>query len=124
MNIALSLLLFRPLAHVGIAIATAAAAWVNAALLGATLVRRGYLLGDSKLFSRLPRIALASAVMAGLLLPVEGLLAAPLAADVVQRAAAMGVLVAFGVVVFAALALAIKAADLRELRASFSKQPS
>ncbi len=123
-NIALSLLLFRPLGHVGIAIATAVAAWVTAALLGTTLVRRRYLHGDSKLLSRLPRIVLAAAVMAGLLLPIEGLLAGPLAADVAQRAAAMGVLVAFGVVVFAALALVTKAADLGELRAAFSKQPS
>ena len=123
-NIVLSLLLFRPLGHVGIAIATAVAAWVNAGLLGATLVRRRYLHGDSKLFSRLPRIVLAAAVMAGLLLPIEGVLAAPLVADVAQRAAAMGALVAFGVVVYAALALATKAADLSELRAAFSKQPS
>ncbi|MDJ0949988.1 MAG: murein biosynthesis integral membrane protein MurJ [Alphaproteobacteria bacterium] len=124
LNIALSLILFRPLAHVGIAVATAVAAWVNAGLLGMTLVRRGHLHGDSRLFRRLPRIVLAAAVMAGLLLPLQAVLAGPLAADVLQRAGAMAVLVVFGVVVFAVCALAVKAADLGELRASLSKQPS
>lgn len=42
-NIALSLILFPSLAHVGIAVATAVAAWINALLLGVTLYRRGHL---------------------------------------------------------------------------------
>lgn len=123
-NIVLSLLLFRPLAHVGIAIATSAAAWINAALLGLTLVRRGYLHGDSQLFSRLPRIGLAAAIMAMLLLPAAALIDGPLAGGVAARAGAMAGLVLFGAAVFAVSALAVKAADLRELRASLGKQPS
>jgi putative peptidoglycan lipid II flippase len=41
-NIALSLLLFPSLKHVGIAIATSVAAWANAVLLGLWLGRRGH----------------------------------------------------------------------------------
>ena len=41
-NIALSLLLFPSLQHVGIAIATTVSAWVNALLLGGTLWRNGH----------------------------------------------------------------------------------
>jgi putative peptidoglycan lipid II flippase len=41
-NIALSLLLFPSLLHVGIAIATAASAWINALLLALFLARRGH----------------------------------------------------------------------------------
>src|SRR5690606_33461470 len=40
-NIAISLWLFGTLLHVGIAIATAVAAWVNVLLLAFTLARRG-----------------------------------------------------------------------------------
>jgi putative peptidoglycan lipid II flippase len=41
-NIAISLWLFPSLVHVGIAIATAAAAWINVVLLAATLALRGH----------------------------------------------------------------------------------
>lgn len=41
-NIAISLWLFPSLVHVGIAIATSAAAWINVLMLGATLALRGY----------------------------------------------------------------------------------
>lgn len=41
-NIALSLLLFAWLQHVGIAIATSVAAWANALLLAVVLARRGH----------------------------------------------------------------------------------
>ncbi|MGV3651632.1 MAG: murein biosynthesis integral membrane protein MurJ, partial [Devosia sp.] len=44
LNIALSLLLFPSLAHVGIAIATSVAAWANTALLAFFLLRRGHMM--------------------------------------------------------------------------------
>lgn len=54
---------FEGLRYVGLAIATAAAGWVQAILLAVTLARRGALPLDTRLLSRLPRILLASAVM-------------------------------------------------------------
>ena len=42
-NIVLNIILMRPFGHVGIALATAIAAWLNAGLLGYVLVRRGHL---------------------------------------------------------------------------------
>ncbi|NKB42986.1 MAG: murein biosynthesis integral membrane protein MurJ [Alphaproteobacteria bacterium] len=62
-NIALNLILMRSLGHVGIALATAISAWLNAGLLGFVLVRRGHLVADARLTKRLPRICLASVVM-------------------------------------------------------------
>jgi len=123
-NIVLSLLLMGPLAHVGIAVATAVAAWVNAGLLAVVLVRRGYLAADGQLAQRLPRIALASVLMAAALVPAAAWLAGPLAGALAARVAAMGTLIGFGVLVFAGLAFLLGAARLSELRASFRKQPS
>jgi putative peptidoglycan lipid II flippase len=67
-NIIASLLLAQWYGHVGIAMATTLAAWVNAALLGATLSRRGHYKSDERLVKRLPRIILSGLVMGGLLL--------------------------------------------------------
>lgn len=63
-NITGSLALFFVIGHVGIAIATTLAGWINAALLGWTLYRRGYFQPDARLKKRLPRIVAASAAMA------------------------------------------------------------
>jgi putative peptidoglycan lipid II flippase len=62
-NIALSLLLSRWFAHVGIAAATSIAAWANALLLGVTLRRHGYYKLDDRLKARLPRIVFSGVVM-------------------------------------------------------------
>jgi putative peptidoglycan lipid II flippase len=67
-NIAASLILSRWFGQVGIAMATSIAAWVNAALLGVTLSRRGFYVMDERLQARLPRIILSGLVMGGLLL--------------------------------------------------------
>jgi len=62
-NIAGSLALFFVIGHVGIAVATSLAAWTNALLLGATLLRRGDLRPDATLRRRVSMIALASVIM-------------------------------------------------------------
>jgi putative peptidoglycan lipid II flippase len=50
--------------HVGIAAATAIAAWVNASLLGTTLLRRGHFTPDAQLRRRLPLMLLCGLLMA------------------------------------------------------------
>src|SRR5690606_9884865 len=62
-NVTLSLALFPFLAHVGIAIATSTAGWVNAALLIGTLHRRSLFGVDDALRKRLPLLGLASLLM-------------------------------------------------------------
>jgi putative peptidoglycan lipid II flippase len=66
-NIAASVVLSIWLGHVGIALATSLAAWVNAGLLGLTLSRRGLFVLDARLRHRLPRIV-ASGLLMGLML--------------------------------------------------------
>jgi len=101
-NIALSLLLFPMLKHVGIAVATSAAAWANTALLAVWLGRRGHFRLPAADWKRHGLIVLASLVMAavlwGLALPAAPWLtsAAPLLLQVI----ALGGLVAAGIVLY------------------------
>lgn len=67
-NIVGSLVLSRWFGHVGIAMATSVAAWVNAVLLGVTLSRRGFFALDDRLRARLPRIVAAGLLMGAMLL--------------------------------------------------------
>ncbi|MBI4184027.1 MAG: murein biosynthesis integral membrane protein MurJ [Proteobacteria bacterium] len=113
-NLALNLALMGPLRHVGIALATAISAWINIGFLATILIRRRYLVLDRRLKSRLPRIALASAGMAALLLLATRLLAGALAGTLVARAGALALLVAGGLVAFALLAWATGAAHPRQ----------
>jgi putative peptidoglycan lipid II flippase len=65
-NIALSLLLFPALKHVGIAIATSVAAWANAVLLAVWLGRRGHFRLGAADWRKHLLIVVASVVMAAL----------------------------------------------------------
>ncbi len=122
-NVALSLALFRPLGHVGIALATALASWLHAALFWLTLRNRGYLAVDARLRSRLPRIAIASAVMAAALLLAAGALDGHLAAAAAgPRVAALTALVVGGLAVFAVSAHLTGAASLRDLGAMLRRR--
>jgi len=117
-NIGLSLLLVWPLGFgfVGIAIATALAAWINALLLAFFLVRRGHWVLDARLAGRLPRIAVAALVMAGLLIPAAIGLENWLAGFVWQRVLAMLALVIGGISVYFTTCLVIGAATLADFR--------
>lgn len=115
-NIVLSLALFFAIGHVGIALATAAAAWVQAGTLGVWLRRAGHLRLDDRLRRRLPRIAAASAVMGGGLLAGHWGLADWLAAGPERAIPALALLVAGGAGGYGALALATGAADLEMLK--------
>ena len=118
-NLILNLLLIGPLAHVGLALATALSAWVNAGLLLVILYRRGNFAIDARLASRLPRILLAAAVMgAGLWLLNDTMIDefqymdGPLAV----RVGGLVGLVVGGIALYAVAALlfgAVKRADLK-----------
>ncbi len=75
LNIALAIALFFWIRHVGIALATTVASWVNALLLGRTLSARGYWLLDEPTRRNLPRILVAALLMGALLLAANTWLA-------------------------------------------------
>lgn len=103
------------LGHVGIALATAAAAWLHAGLLARGLARSGRLDLDNRLRGRAPRIVLATGVMV-LALALARPLAAALAGSASGRAAGLAALVALGLAVYLGTARALGALDLGELR--------
>jgi putative peptidoglycan lipid II flippase len=104
--------------HVGIALATSIAAWVNAFLLWGTLKRRGHFVVDDRLARNVPLILVASAIMgAGVWLAVwllEPWLRS--GAGVVAQAGALAMLVSFGVVLFAGIIIAAGVMTPAQLR--------
>ena len=101
-NVVLSIALFPVLKHVGIALATTLAGWVNTALLIVVLWRRGHFAPDFKLLRRLVLVFLASLLM-GVTVHFAALYLAPYLTDgwLAIRAASLVVLVLVGMVTFA-----------------------
>ncbi len=128
-NIALSVVLVWPpfglwptLGFLGIAIATAIAAWVNAALLGLMLARRRHWRLDTRLKSRLPRIALAALVMAGALVPLAYWLTPWIEPRGALRIAALAILVLAGMLVYAVLCIGFRVSSIGELREALRRR--
>ena len=120
-NVALNLALMGPLAHVGIALATTLAGWLNVGLLAAGLARRGYLKPDARLKRRLPRMVAAAAGMAALLWAVALGLEGPLETAGV-RIAALAAIVVAGLVGYGALAAGLGALSPGEMRALLGRR--
>lgn len=114
LNLALNLVLTQYLSHVGVALATAIAAWFNALALGWLLWRRGHFLPDHQLRARLPRLLLAAALMGVALWELESLL---FPAGPGLRFASLAALIGAGFVVYFGTAQLLGALDLRNLRA-------
>lgn len=115
-NILISLALMQPLGHVGLALATALAAWLNAGWLCVALVRRGHLTFDDRVKARAGRIVIASLIMTAALVGGASLLESPLAGGEMERGSALAALVLVGVAVYAVAVFLVRAADLNDLR--------
>ncbi|MHA1524465.1 MAG: murein biosynthesis integral membrane protein MurJ [Alphaproteobacteria bacterium] len=116
-NIAGSLALFWVIGHVGIAVATSAAGWVNAVLLMVVLARRGAFHPGKALVRRLGLIFAASVAM-GLGLWGAGAVLAPWldhGQPLVVRGAALAGLVAGGLALYWAMVEVTGAARWREI---------
>lgn len=122
-NIVLSLALFPFLAHVGVALATALASWVNVAQLGFRLHRDGHLMADARLRSRLWRIALASLLMGMALWFAARHLAPAFDGALAIKVAALAALVLGGLAVYGVLALLFGAVRPAELRDTLRRRP-
>jgi putative peptidoglycan lipid II flippase len=104
--------------HLGIAIATTLGGWLNAGLLYATLVRRGYFVADARLRRTLPLMIVSSLAMGAALWGLSGLLEGQFAdgSPVHVRIGALAGLVAAGLVVYAIAAWVTGAVNVREFR--------
>ncbi len=122
-NVALSLMLFPFFAHIGIAVATSVAGWVNAGLLAGTLWKRGQFAFDAVVKRRLPLFAAASLAMGLCLSAAQWLLAGYLSdPGLIVRAAAVGVLVVGGMAIFAVFCQLTGAYDFRDVLKSVRRR--
>jgi putative peptidoglycan lipid II flippase len=122
-NIIGSLALSRFYAHVGIAMATAIAAWVNTACLGLILLRRGSYVADARLKDRLPRMIAASLGMGAVLLLLDRALKPVFVAGAsgALRLAALAILVMAGGLAYFVLGHLFKAMTVGELKAMLKR---
>lgn len=124
-NVVLSLALFFYFSakgwmpHLGIAIATTVAGWINALQLWWTLRKRGEFRADGRLLKTLPLILLSSALMGAVLYFLAGALAPWLAegTPTLIRVAALGALVASGLISYAAFVFATGIFSISQLKA-------
>jgi putative peptidoglycan lipid II flippase len=108
----------------GIALSTTLAGWVNAALLGWRLHRDGAFALDARAADRLPKIVFSALAMGLGLALLASALSGAFYGGIVQKALALGALVALGGGVFGALCIATGAARLDDLRSALRRQPS
>jgi putative peptidoglycan lipid II flippase len=122
-NIAASIVLSRYMAHVGIALATSIASWVNAVLLIAAAVRRGHYSADARFKSRLPRMVASLFVMTAVLVGLNWLISGNYAENAGFLAALWGLLLLFlaGAVSYFAAAHVTGALRYPELMSTFRR---
>jgi putative peptidoglycan lipid II flippase len=115
-NVTLKIVLMQPLAHVGIALSTSVASWINVVLLLAIIRRRGYLAFDGRLRRALPRILGATlALGAGLIIGMQVLhpwLASPAS---LHRLVALAALVFGGLGLYGLACLVFGVVGLKDL---------
>ncbi|MCB1883843.1 MAG: murein biosynthesis integral membrane protein MurJ [Geminicoccaceae bacterium] len=116
LNVVLIAFLIGPLAHVGIALATASTNWVNALCLGVLLRRRGDFAPDARLKARLPRLFLATALMAGALYVLDRL------TDGLPVALTLPFMIAAGGTLFFGACQLLGATDLGEIRGQLRRR--
>ncbi len=111
LNLALNVAFMRPFQHLGPALATSLASWVNVAALAVVLARRGHFVADPALRRRVPRMLAAAAAMAGWLLALQLVPSLPVALPGL-RWLGLGVLVGSGALVYGLAGQMLGAFDL------------
>ena len=121
-NVAVMLALVWSLGHVGIALATATAAWINAIILLVVLMRRGHFKADMRLKQRLPRMVAATSVMAATLAAAHQTRDHWWLAADDHIALYLGILVVLGLIVYAAIARQFGAWAITDLRSMMRRE--
>ncbi|MBT5540741.1 MAG: lipid II flippase MurJ, partial [Alphaproteobacteria bacterium] len=106
---------YTPLNHIGIALATALASWVNALLLGYMLHRQGFLAVDQKLKTFFPRIILATLVTAVIVYVTSDWTSPLIAGNFMEKIAALATIIISGLFGFILMVVLTRAVVLKEL---------
>ena len=109
--------------HVGLALSTATAAWVNVGLLAVTLHRRGHFRPDAQLRKRIIAVIASCAGMAAGLLAIAHWLAPYFHGAVLGRIGALAALVAGGIAFFLAIGRLVGAYSIADLKRLARRSP-
>ena len=115
-NIVLNFALIGPLGHVGLALATALAAWLNFSLLAIILHKRGHFKPDLALGLRLLMQFVSASIMAAAVWVVIPLLEGWWRADIAQQLIGLGIIIGSGVLIFVLLAFITRAVKVSHLK--------
>ncbi|MBL9029495.1 MAG: murein biosynthesis integral membrane protein MurJ [Caedimonas sp.] len=120
-NVLISLSLLKSLQHVGIALATAISAWMNAALSGIILWQRGAFQFNDRFRRFLPRVALSSFATSFWILALKKVSSEALESTFFSQFIALFVMVGGGIFGFFVLARLTGAFDLKDFQLQFRK---
>lgn len=121
-TIGLNLVLVPVLGVVGLALAGALGAWVNIALLGTVLARRGYFRLPARVVGRLARIALAAGVMGAALWALMQAITPWLDGPFALRLAAIGAIIATSLVTYGAATVVLGVLDKATIQRLLRRQ--
>jgi putative peptidoglycan lipid II flippase len=124
LNVVLAVTLMQVMAHVGIALATACSAWINALALGFILHRRNQLRIDPRLRRNAPRALAAAIFMAVPLIFAKAVLEPYFGGSSFEKIMALCGLVVLGLGVYALAAHLFGAVRVSELRSMLRRPPS
>jgi putative peptidoglycan lipid II flippase len=120
-NFALNLALMGPMGHVGLALATTIAGWINAFAMGYILYKRKIFMPDTMLVFRLIRITGASLLMAGCVWLAYIQWEHYFYTGGHMRYVAMAILVSLGLVIFGVCTLLLRIVTREQMRGYFKK---
>jgi len=122
-NLFFNLALMSSLRHVGMALATSIAGWVNVILMVIVLRRRSWLVFEKDLFLQIARILLASFTMTAALVIMKDRMATYMVSGEMVRFLTLGVVVGLGMVCYLSVALMMNIMDCRSwiLRRCFNR---
>ena len=123
-NLVLNLTLIHPFAHVGMAMATSIAGWVNALMMARVLMKRGVFQPDAALKRRLLRMMIAGKAMVLAVMLANFSVSAFYEGGVVLRSVTLLGVVALGMVVYGYGVWRFHAVDREELKRVFIRRRS
>jgi putative peptidoglycan lipid II flippase len=121
-TVALNFALVPVLGVVGLALAGAVGAWVNIALLGVVLARRGYFRLPARVLGRIGRITLASAVMSASLWGLMQVITPWLDGAFASRLAAIGAILGVSLVTYGAASVLLGVLDKATIQRLMRRQ--
>lgn len=122
LNVGLNLLLLKPLAHVGLGLATSLAAWMNAFLLAYLLRRRGLFDLNSRIKRFFPKAAMSTLLTGGVFWGISPFLKELVTGGKGVQILSLSVVVLGGIGLFILFSLLTKALDLEDFRLQMGRK--